>query len=831
MHTFVPPLRSMLGPSLIALAVLFTAVPSFSADPVPEHQAGRKIVAVYHCDYPPVSFLDKNTDRPSGFFVDTMESLAAKSGLHVSYICRNGWADMVQAIERGEADLGVLMKSEEREKKLLFSSPIEVSYLSFFARSQSSIDPDRMPAGYTIAVIKGGMSHELLKDRADIRLQLVGSYQEGIFSLLAGEIALFAGEESMILKRARETHLDDRIKKVGRPFIERERCLAAAKTDPQLIALLDNDLRGFVGSPKYQEIYLKWYGMPTPYWTVGKILIAGGACLFVAICGMAFWRYRSIYRINQELVHNITERKNAEKLLEKSKAFNVSILETVDEGFIVIDSDFKIVSANKAYLSQVQATLEGVLGRPCYEISHHIPQPCYESGEDCAARRTFETGKHHTAIHRHHDSRGGVVIVEIKSYPIKDEFGKVTLVIEIVNNITEKMNLEAQVCHSQKMEAVGHLAGGIAHDFNNILTAIIGYGSLAKRKMADDDPARHDLQQILESADRAANLTRSLLAFSRKQMISPRRVNLNEIVKNIERLVHRLIGEDIVSTIIVADQEVPVLVDSGQIEQILMNLATNARDAMPEGGLLTIRTERVALDDEFARKHGYGNPGTYGLLSITDSGRGMDQRTKENIFEPFFTTKEVGRGTGLGLSIVYGIVKQHNGYILCESEPGKGTTFKIYLPLIAGEAPKKEDAALLHSTGGTETVLVAEDDTVVRALIKEILVLHGYSVVEASDGEEAISRYRENRDAIQLLLLDVLMPGKGGKEVYDEIRRERPDVKIIFTSGYTADVISKKGIFDHGVGFISKPVAPTELLKKVRAALDGDMRPEPALQN
>jgi len=807
---------------LLALIVCMAGVASSGGEAAEGQKKIQKVTAVYHCDYPPVSFLDKSTDKPSGFFVDIMESVAARTGLQVSYICRHSWPEMMSAIQSGEADLGALLKSEEREKTLLFSAPIDITPLSFFARSKSSVDARRVPAGYTVGCISGSMSYEQLKNKPTLHLHTVGSYQEGIFSLLAGEYDLFAGEESMILKQARETRLDDRIKKVGKPFVERERGFAVHKDNVQLVQLLNEVLPRLVGSQEYQDIYLKWYGTPTPYWTIRRLLVSGGVLLLIAVCGMAVWRYRSISGINKELLRNISERKKAEKALEKSKALNESILETVDEGFIVIDADYRIVSANKAYLAQVKLPFEQVFGKLCYEISHHIPRPCHEAGEDCAVRRTFDTGIAHTAVHRHKDTKGGLVMVEIKSYPIKDESGNVTSVIEVVNNITEKMNLEARVSHSQKMEAVGHLAGGVAHDFNNILTAIIGYGNLAKRKMAADDKARYDLEQILDSADRAANLTRGLLAFSRKQIISPRPANVNDIVKNIEKLILRLIGEDIVSQILLTDKTLPVLADSSQIEQILMNLATNARDAMPEGGSLTIRTEPVVLDDAFIKVHGYGKKGAYVLLSVQDSGRGMDENTKGSIFEPFFTTKEIGRGTGLGLSIVYGIVKQHNGYIECESEQGKGTTFKIYLPVVSGYPANRarEDAAHHPAASGTETVLLAEDDVQVRTLMREMLTQHGYKVVEAADGQEAIARFKERQGAIHLLLLDVLMPGKSGKAVYDEIRKDGHAVKTIFTSGYNTDIIHKKGILEDGLHFISKPVSPALLLQKIREVLD-----------
>jgi two-component system cell cycle sensor histidine kinase/response regulator CckA len=517
---------------------------------------------------------------------------------------------------------------------------------------------------------------------------------------------------------------------------------------------------------------------------------------------------------------DITERKQMEEALRTSERFIRDILETVDEGFIVIDRDFRIISVNKAYLNQVRMEREAVMGRHCYEISHRNNRPCYEMGEQCAVKHAFDTGDPFTALHVHHDSDKNPVYVETKSYPLKDALGNTVSAIEIINNTTEKKKLEEQLRHAQKMEAVGQLAGGIAHDFNNILTAITGYGSLMMRKMGEDDPSKNFLQQILDSSQRAANLTRGLLAFSRKQEISPAPALVNKIIENVEKLLRRLIGEDVELKVFLADGDLTVMADSGQIEQVLVNLATNARDAMSDGGWLTIRTETVALDREFIKAHGYGNPGTFACVSVTDSGAGMDDKTKERIFEPFYTTKEVGKGTGLGLAIVYGIVKQHNGYITCYSAPGKGTTFKIYLPLIGRNTPRAAADVHLPESGGTETVLVAEDDAPVRALVKEVLGQFGYTVLEAVDGEDAIAVFMKNRDRVQLLILDVIMPKKNGKEVFEEIRKERPDVKVVFSSGYTADILHKKGIPDEEFNFISKPVSPAELLRKVRAALD-----------
>ncbi len=395
---------------------------------------------------------------------------------------------------------------------------------------------------------------------------------------------------------------------------------------------------------------------------------------------------------------------------------------------------------------------------------------------------------------------------------------------DIQRETEEKKSLHAQLLHSQKMEAVGTLAGGIAHDFNNILTAIIGYGNIMRMKLKDTDPHREYLDHILAAAERAAGLTHSLLAFSRKQIINPQPVALNEIIIRVQKLLARLIGEDIELRIDLCNPNPTILADSGQLEQVLMNLATNARDAMPSGGYFTLTTGLENIDEQYISLHGYGEAGEYAVVSVSDTGMGMDEQTRARIFEPFFTTKETGKGTGLGLSIVYGIVKAQKGYINCYSEPGKGTTFKIYLPLIHGPAGKGDAAEIRHPQGGRETILVAEDSEEVRKLTANILGESGYTVIEALDGDDAVKKFMENRRAVSLLLLDIIMPHKNGKDAFDEIRKIRPDIKAIFTSGYTADIIRQRGFLDEGLTLLTKPLSPRDLLTKIREALDG--RPE-----
>jgi PAS domain S-box-containing protein len=392
--------------------------------------------------------------------------------------------------------------------------------------------------------------------------------------------------------------------------------------------------------------------------------------------------------------------------------------------------------------------------------------------------------------------------------------------VAVARDLTERKKLEDQLLQSQKMEAVGQLAGGIAHDFNNMLTAITGYGSLLKMKMEPATPLLGYVDQILSSAEKSANLTRQLLAFSRKEVICPKEIDLNELIRNIEKLLRRLIGDDVEMSTCLQPGILPILADPGQMEQVLLNLATNARDAMPHGGQLYLRTELADIAHDSRQLSTLIEPGHYVIMAVTDTGAGMDEKTQTQIFDPFFTTKAIGKGTGLGLAIVYSIVRQHRGYIHVYSELGKGTTFRIYLPLIDTLPVTSLIKELTPSKGGTETILLVEDSEEVRTINRSVLQEFGYTVIEACDGEEAVRIFSENRDRIQLVLLDVIMPKKNGREAYNEICQIRPDIRVLFTSGYTADIIQRRGISDPGLNFIAKPTSPTALLAKVREILD-----------
>jgi len=522
-------------------------------------------------------------------------------------------------------------------------------------------------------------------------------------------------------------------------------------------------------------------------------------------------------KVTQGIFRDITKRKKAEKALQESEEKYRSLVENINIGI------YRNTGDPQGKFIQVNPAMMKIFGYD--SVDEFMKMNVSDLYKDQRERTLFieEIAREGFVKDKElllEKKDGTPIWASVTAKVQYDKNGDIQWIDGVIEDITERKKLEGQLLQAQKLEAVGQLAGGIAHDFNNILTAIIGYAHFLKMGIKEDDPLRSDVDHILVATDRAENLTRSLLAFSRKQVINPRPSNLNEIIRNVQKLLFRVIGEDIELRTILTDKDITLIADPGQIEQVLMNLATNARDAMPNGGLLTIETDVMEMDEEHIMAHGYGQPGMYALVSVTDTGIGMDEATKARVFDPFFTTKEPGKGTGLGLSMAYGIIKQHNGYINVYSEPGKGTTFKIYLPLIKAkteELKRKLDNTLER---GTETLLLAEDDTEVRNFTKTLLERFGYTVIEAVDGEDAISKFRGNKDRIKLLLLDVIMPKKNGKEVYETIRQIQTDARALFLSGYTADVIHKKGIIEEGLDFILKPISPNEFLRKVREILD-----------
>ena len=410
-------------------------------------------------------------------------------------------------------------------------------------------------------------------------------------------------------------------------------------------------------------------------------------------------------------------------------------------------------------------------------------------------------------------------------YVVKDHLGslasKVHRALREVEERAEHRRLEEQLRQAQKMEAVGRLAGGIAHDFNNLLTVINGYSHMISSRLPTGDALRADAEEILRAGEQAASLTRQLLAFSRKQILAPVVLNLNRIVSELEKMLHRLIGEDVELVTSLDPGLGNVKADPGQIEQVIMNLAVNARDAMPNGGKLTLETANVSLDEGFARHHSGAQSGPHVMLGVSDTGVGMDQETQSHLFEPFFTTKEQGKGTGLGLSTVCGIVKQSGGTIWAYSEPGQGAAFKIYLPRVDVPADASKPATRRRDLPkGTETILIVEDAEGVRNLMQLILTRNGYTLLVAENGEQAFQRVEQHPGPIHLLLTDIVLPRMGGPEIAHRMRALRPGIRVLFTSGYTDRGVVENGVLESGIAFLQKPFAVDELCRKIREVLD-----------
>jgi PAS domain S-box-containing protein len=511
-------------------------------------------------------------------------------------------------------------------------------------------------------------------------------------------------------------------------------------------------------------------------------------------------------------ISDITDRKKAEASLARSEAQYRNLIEHAPLGIFRAMGDGRLIGANPALIS-----LLGCGGRECLGSVNLIRDVYVDPTQ------FLHPGSETDEI-QWKKPDGSRIWVRVH---LRSEWDPISgaEVIGLVEDVTIERNLEAQFLQAQKMEAVGRLAGGVAHDFNNLLTGILSYSDMLIEDLPADDARRADLEQIRRAGTRARELTQQLLAFSRRQVLQVTLLDINEVVRSTQQLLRRVIGEDIAVNIVTTDQPAVVRADPGQIEQIILNLAVNARDAMPAGGLLTLETAHVDLDEKFANRHDGVPPGAYVMLSVSDNGGGIAPEVLEHLFEPFFTTKGPGKGTGLGLASVYGIVKQSGGSIWPYSEPGRGTTFKIFLPRVEGSSSAREEAS--HSPsheGGRETILVAEDESGVRDVAARVLSKRGYRLLLAEDGPAALQLARNTSERIELLLSDLVMPGMKGGELARVLRNERPGLRVLFMSGYTDDAVVRQGVLEEGVPYLQKPFSAATLTAKVREVLDGEAR-------
>ena len=514
------------------------------------------------------------------------------------------------------------------------------------------------------------------------------------------------------------------------------------------------------------------------------------------------------------LVHDITERKrNEERLRQSEERFSKAFRSSPIAITMSTRSDGRYVDANDAFLRLVDFRREEVIGRTVEELNIWV-----EPGHRVALIQQLDQSGSVNALQTQFRTRlGEARHVQVSAELIR--LDGVPCVLAITEDVTEAQRLEQQLRQAQKMEAVGRLAGGVSHDFNNILGVIIGHAELLEGRVDLADAPRRDVGEIRKAAERAASLTRQLLAFSRQQVLQPRVLDLNIVISNLSSMLRRMIGEDIELVIAPSSELGCVRADPGHIEQIIMNLAVNARDAMPGGGKLTIKTANADLDETYTRQHAGARPGAYVMMSVRDTGEGISPEVMPHIFEPFFTTKQPGKGTGLGLSMVYGVVKQNSGYIWADSEPEKGTTFEIYLPRIDAPAlPLEQSEVEATARGGSETILLAEDDEPLRCLTRGVLEGAGYTVLEAQDARMAIEIAEERGASIDLLLTDVIMPGISGRQLGAILRTCRPELRVLYMSGYAGDLLADS--LEPDSALIEKPFTNNALLVKVRRILD-----------
>jgi two-component system cell cycle sensor histidine kinase/response regulator CckA len=523
------------------------------------------------------------------------------------------------------------------------------------------------------------------------------------------------------------------------------------------------------------------------------------------------------------MFEDVTGQAQSEARRRESEERFRTLIENSTDAVTITDHEGSVIFTSASVKQVLGYSSEELQQRTAFDLLHE---------DDVARARTHRA----TAISRpgvpvtttlrarHRDGHWHVIeVITVNRLDDPSLRGVVTNFRDVTERVRSEealRRMEAQLLQTQKMEAIGKLAGGVAHDFNNLLSVILGISALLLEQLEPDHPMRADMTEIQQSGERAARLTRQLLAFSRRQMLDPRVLDLNDVIASIDRMLLRVVGEDIELQLLTGPHLHRVRVDPGQMEQVIMNLVVNARDAMPRGGALTLQTASVELDEAFAREHIGVTPGPHVMLAITDTGVGMDEETQARIYEPFFTTKATGKGTGLGLATVFGIVKQSGGTIWLESVPDRGTTFRIYFPATAEGLQPSRPASVVPASRGNETILLVEDDTTVRAVVRAILSSRGYDVIDGGDAAQALTMCRDTKKTIHLLLTDVVMPRMSGRELAVRVAEMRPGIRVLYMSGYAEDNIVHHGVVEEGIAFLQKPITPTALTHKVREVLD-----------
>ncbi len=781
-------------------------------------------VGVYQNE--PKIFTDQN-GRPSGLFIDLLKKIATPEKWTLKYVpC--AWEQCLAELEDGRIDLMPdVAFSPERDKIFDFhKTPVVESWSRIYARSGLNITSLADLNGRRIAVLGGSIQQtELARNIRGFGFKLkivpAKSYKEA-FQLTADGSAdaaitnYFFGDFFY-----REYGLS------ATPIVFNMVKLyyaTAQGRNADLLQGIDRHLNRWLEQPQspYYTTLLRWTEKKTPaarvpgfvYWMLG--VIAG---LLAAAFGVAFLLRRQVHSRTRHLERALETQREGEQRYRRLAEEWQTTFDAAGDVIWVLDAEQRIVRTNVAGERTFNCSAAEMIGKTNYEIALKASEPPPGS----PFRRMLKT-RRRESLEMQIGERWYNVTVD----PIFDAGENLLGAVNVLQDISERKRagedrekLEAQLFQAQKIEAVGRLAGGVAHDFNNMLSIILGYGEMLLATLPDQDPSRGDVEAIVDAGKRSAILTRQLLAFSRQQTMQPEILYLEDVLREVENMLRSLVREDIELKFVFSDDLAPVMVDPNQIQQVIMNLVINARDAMPQGGELIFETKNVTLDGAFGESYPGLAPGEYVMLSITDTGCGMEKEVLGKIFEPFFTTKEKGKGTGLGLSTAYGIVKQSGGGIYAYSEPGRGTSFKIYLPQTERLGARKEETSREPESSGGEHILVVEDEEALRKLLEEMLGSLGYRVTVAGSGKEALLLMDVGGLDADLLLTDVVMPGMDGSILVKRLRQRYPELKVLFMSGYTASAVATDDVLDPGTLFIEKPMDLSTLAARVREALRG----------
>lgn len=802
----------------VALAVFFAAVTALGWLHFRQPRVDSRIYRIGWQISPPFQLGDNGT--ATGLAVNLVREAARRRGIGLRWVF---WQNSSEsALATKNVDLWPLITiTPERLKIFHITEPYLETEHVLIVRAASSYRNVQDLATATVGLANSSLENRLLHGRLPDARSLARPTPRSVLQDVCGQRAdaafmdVYTAISALLEERA---CADQPLRWIAVPGI-RSRLGIGGTFEARAIAdALREEIRVMAGEGKLAPIVGKWGFIPGQNLESMEALVDARrreirllavAALFALLLILACWQ---AVRITRERNHT---RQTEEALREAEQKLRL-MTNNLSEMVLAYDMNRKLIYANPAVETLTGYSVADLQKAGFVDWIHADDRSRMLQYWD----GLFDGGSFQNEEYRLVAKDGRIKWAAATWGPLRDESGRQVGVQGSERDISAHRTLQEQYLQAQKLESIGRLAGGVAHDFNNLLTVINGYSDIVFRTLDARDPLRLSVDQIRKAGDRAAELTQQLLAFSRKQITQPRPLDLNALVSGSEKMLARLLGEDIDLIAHLSPALGQVMADPGHMHQILMNLVVNARDAMPNGGRLTIETANVDVDPSYVSEHPVVSPGPCVLLTVTDTGIGMDEETKKHIFEPFFTTKEVGQGTGLGLATVYGLVKQSQGWIWLYSELGKGSTFKIYLPRIDASRPAHEDAATdTTPPKGSETVLVVEDQAEVRGLTRHALEAHGFLVLDVPDGAAALTLAKSYREHIHLLLTDVVLPGMNGKELAEQLTRLRPGMKVLFTSGYPREVIAHRGVLDPDVAYIGKPYSPGAIAAKVREVL------------